>query len=130
MTQYIDGFLIVLKKSQLKAYKKDASLGYKVWMEHGALGYYECQGDDLKTLFGLPFPKLCKLKPRETVMFSFIIYKSKAHRKQVNAKVMKDPRLNPSTPKKAMPFDMKRFSMGGFKVLDVGGKAKAKKSRA
>ncbi len=125
MAQYVDGFLIVIKKANLKAYKKDATLGQKVWLEHGALQYFECQGDDLNVKWGLPFPKLCKLRPDETIMFSFVIYASKAERKRVNALVMKDPRMN--KPANKMPFDLKRFSVGGFNVWPLGAKtAKAK----
>ncbi|RYZ86886.1 MAG: DUF1428 domain-containing protein, partial [Proteobacteria bacterium] len=92
MAKYVDGFVIPLKKKNLGAYKKQATLGCKVWMEHGALDYYECAGDDFSE-WGLGFKKLCKLKSDETVMFSFIVYKSKAHRNQVNKKVMADPRM-------------------------------------
>ncbi len=116
MGNYIDGFIIPIKKRNLKAYKKMATLGCKVWMEHGALDYYECEGADLNNPWGLSFPKLCKLKSDETVIFAFIIYKSKAHRNSVNKKVMKDKRMDPSQ-FISMPFDMKRFSVGGFKVL-------------
>jgi uncharacterized protein YbaA (DUF1428 family) len=115
MSQYVDGFVIPLKKKNLKAYKKMATLGCKMWMEHGALSFYECVGDDLKIPWGLTFPKMCKLKSDETVIFSFIVFKSKSHRNKVNANVMKDPRMNMDGFK--MPFDMKRLSMGGFKVL-------------
>ena len=92
-----------------------AALGCKLWMEYGALNYYECIGDDLKNNWGLSFPKMCKLKADETVIFAFIGFKSKADRKKINAKVMKDPRMNMEGIK--MPFDMKRFSVGGFNVL-------------
>jgi len=115
MSQYVDGFVIPLKKKNVKAYKKMASLGCKLWMEHGALDYYECVGDDLKVQWGLTFPKMCKLKSDETVIFAYIVFKSKTHRNKVNAKVMKDSRMNMDGVK--MPFDMKRFAMGGFKVL-------------
>src|SRR5690606_38855095 len=115
MAKYIDGFVIPIKKANLKQYKKMAVLGCKVWMEHGALDYYECVGDDLQDQFGLPFKKLCKLKPNETLIFAFIVYKSKADRNRINTKVMKDPRMTQDI--KKMPFDMKRFSMGGFKPL-------------
>jgi uncharacterized protein YbaA (DUF1428 family) len=84
-------------------------------MEYGALDYYECVGDDLKVKWGWTFPRMCKLKSGETIIFAFVVYKSKAHRNQVNSKVMKDPRMKMEG--KKMPFDMKRFSSGGFKVL-------------
>ena len=115
MSKYIDGYVIPIKKKNIKAYKKLAVLGCKVWMEHGALATYECVGDDLNSEWGMPFPKLCKLRADETVFFSFVIYKSKAHRNRVNRKVLSDPRMNSMPP--TMPFDMKRFSVGGFKTL-------------
>ena len=117
MSSYVDGFIIPIRKNKLKAYKKMATLGCKVWMEHGALQYYECVGAKLKSPWGVPFTKLCKLKPNETVVFAFIIYKSKAHRDQVTKKVHKDPRMQPEQFKGAMPFDMNRFSTGEFKTL-------------
>lgn len=118
MAHYVDGYVIPIKKSNLKAYKKLAQLGCKVWMEHGALDYYECIGDDLQSKWGLPFAKLCKLKPNETVVFAFVVYKSKADRNRVNKKVHADPRMQPTPGKKfVMPFDMKRFSTGGFKAI-------------
>jgi uncharacterized protein YbaA (DUF1428 family) len=89
----------------------------KVWREHGALEFFECAGDDLKVKMGIPFPRLAKLKPGETVVFSWIVYKSRAHRDAVNARVMKDPRLAKMMNPKAMPFDHTRMSYGGFKVL-------------
>lgn len=115
MAHYVDGFVIPIKKKNVKAYKKMAALGCKLWMEHGALDYYECIGDDLKVQWGWTFPKMCKLKPDETAVFAFIVFKSKADRNRINAKVMKDPRMNMEGIK--MPFDMKRFAVGGFKAL-------------
>ena len=115
MSRYVDGFVIPIKKKNLKVYKKMAALGCKLWTEYGALDYYECVGDDLKVKWGWTFPKMCKLKSDETAIFAFIVFKSKAHRNQVNAKVMKDPRMNMDGVK--MPFDMKRFAVGGFKVV-------------
>jgi uncharacterized protein YbaA (DUF1428 family) len=94
-----------------------AKLGAKIWKEHGALEYFECVGDDLKVKWGKTFPRQLKLKPGETVIFSWIVYKSRAHRDRVNAKVMKDPRMNNPEMQKAMPFDMKRMCFGGFRVL-------------
>lgn len=114
--RYVDGFVIPIKKSNLKAYKKMALLGYKTWMKHGALDYYECYGDDLNNNFGLTFPKMCKLKSDETVIFAYIVYKSKAHRNQVNKKVHEEF-SSMNLKKFKMPFEMKRYSMGGFKTL-------------
>jgi uncharacterized protein YbaA (DUF1428 family) len=113
---YVDGFLLIVPKKKLDAYKKLARKAGKVWREHGALEYRECAGDDLDVAYGLPFPKLLKLKPTEAAVFSWIVYKSRAQRDQINAKVMKDPRLADIDPK-TMPFDLKRMSMGGFTVL-------------
>jgi len=118
MPRYIDGFVIPCPKKKIAAYRKMAQLGAKVWKEHGALEYYECVGDDLKAQYGmLPFPKLARLKPGETVIFSWIVYRSKKHRDSVNAKVMKDPRMNNPDLAKSMPFDMKRMTYGGFETL-------------
>src|SRR5688500_13688361 len=94
-----------------------ASIAGKVWKDHGALEYFECAGDDLTNKWGVLFPKLMKIKPSETVFFSFIIFKSKAHRDRVNAKVMKDPRMNSSMVQGPMPFDLKRMAYGGFKAI-------------
>lgn len=114
--KYVDGYVIPLKKKNLKAYRKLAKLGCKIWTEHGALDYYECVGEDLKATWGLGFQRMCKLKADETVIFAFVVYKSKADRTRVNKAVMKDPRMSQDS-NFQMPFDMKRFAMGGFKVL-------------
>ena len=114
---YVDGFVIPVAKSKVNAYLKMARLGAKIWKEYGALSYYECVGDDLKVPFGMGFPKLARLKRNETVVFSFIVYRSRAQRDRINEKVMKDARMNDPDMMKNMPFDMKRFAMGGFKVL-------------
>ena len=89
----------------------------KIWGEHGALKYRECAVDDLKVKFGAPLPRLAKAKPGETVVFSWIVFKSRAHRDRVNAKVMKDPRLTNMCDPKSMPFDVKRIAWSGCKVL-------------
>ncbi|MGE3315916.1 MAG: DUF1428 domain-containing protein [Planctomycetaceae bacterium] len=114
--KYVDGFVIPVPKKDIKKYMAIAKKAGKVWLEYGALQYCECAGDDLDVKFGMPFPKLAKTKAGETVVFSFIVYKSRAHRDKVNAKVMKDPRLASMDPK-SMPFDVKRMSMGGFNIL-------------
>jgi len=117
---YVDGFVLPVKKSKIKAYKKAARFAAKVWMEHGALSVKECQGDDLNIKFTLPFPKLVKPKKGETIFYSYIEYKSKAHRDEVNKKVMKEmeayQKEHPDHMKN-MPFDMKRFAYGGFKII-------------
>ena len=117
MSKYVDGFIIPLKKNKLKAYQKMATVGRKVWMKHGALDYYECVGAKLDHEWGVPFSKFCKLKSDETVIFAFIVYKSKAHRDQVTTKVHADPLMQPENFKGAMPFDMKRFTSGEFKAI-------------
>ena len=111
---YVDGFVLAVPKKNLPAYRRMSQKAGKVWKDHGALEYRECVGDDLDTKFGLPFPRLAKLKRGEAVVFSWILYKSRAHRDRVNAKVMKDPRLAKMMNPKAMPFDMKRMTYGGF----------------
>ena len=115
---YVDGFVIPVPKKNLKAYLPMARLGKKMWMKHGALDYKECVGDDLQPKFGMPFPKLLKLKPGETAVFSYIVFKSRAHRDRVNAKVTKE--MEQAAPPKEMPFDMKRMVYGGFKTLVEG----------
>ena len=114
---YVDGFVLPVPKKKLKAYQKMAETAGKIWKEHGALEYRECVGDDLDVKFGVPFGKSVKLKKGETVVFSWIVYKNRAHRDKVNAQVMKDPRLTASMEGKEMPFDMNRMYYGGFKVL-------------
>lgn len=114
---YVDGFVLVVPNKKLAVYKSMARKAGKIWREHGALDYRECVGDDLKVKFGLPFTKLAKTKPSETVVFSYILYKSRAHRDKVNAKVMADKRLQGPGMPKEMPFDMKRMAYGGFRTL-------------
>lgn len=117
MAQYVDGFVIVIAKKNLPAYKKLAAKAGKIWMEYGALSYYETVGDDLNTKFGVPFRKLTKAKPNEAVVFSYIVYKSKKHRDSVNKKVMEDNRIADMCPPENAPFDMKKMSYGGFETL-------------
>lgn len=115
--RYVDGFVIPVPKKKVQAYRRMARKAGKIWQEHGAVDFRECVGDDLKTKFGVSFSRLMKLKAGETVFFSFITFKSRAHRDRVNAKVMKDPRLESMMDEKSMPFDAKRMAYGGFKVL-------------
>jgi uncharacterized protein YbaA (DUF1428 family) len=115
--KYVDGFVIPIAKKNIPAYKKMAALGSRVWRDHGALQYCECVGEDLAVKFGMPFTKQLRTRPGETVVFAWIVYKSRKHRDAVNAKVMKDPRLSASMNMKKMPFDMKRMCYGGFEVL-------------
>jgi uncharacterized protein YbaA (DUF1428 family) len=114
---YVDGFVLPVPKKNMRIYRRIAQKAGKVWRDHGALEYRECVGDDLKVKFGVPFPRLAKPKAGETVVFSWIVYKSRAHRDRVNAKVMKDPRLAKMMDPKKMPFDCKRMAYGGFKIL-------------
>ena len=116
---YIDGFVIPAPKNKIAAYKKLATWGKKEWMKHGALQYFECVADDLKTMPGCgDFNKMVKLKKGETLWYSFIIYKNKAHRDAVNKKVMEEMKKY-KMPKK-MPFDLKRMAHGGFKAVVEG----------
>jgi len=114
--RYVDGFLLAVPKRKMEAYRRIAQKAGRIWRKHGALEYRECVGDDLKTKMGLPFTRLIKVKPGETVVFSWIVYKSKAQRDRVNARVMKDPWMTTMDPA-TMPFDMKRMAYGGFRVL-------------
>ncbi len=116
---YVDGFVMVVPKKKMNEYKKMAAKAGKVWRKYGALDYKECVGDDMNpAMVALPFPKMIKAKPDETVVFSYITYKSRKHRDEVNAKVWKDPlMIDPKYKDKPMPFDMKRMAYGGFKVI-------------
>jgi uncharacterized protein YbaA (DUF1428 family) len=116
--KYVDGFVLPVPTKNVAAYRRMAQLASKVWKEHGALEYRECVGDDLKVKMGLPFADTVKLKRGETVVFAWIVYKSRAHRDAVNAKVMKDARILKMMEKgQPMPFDVKRMAYGGFKVI-------------
>jgi uncharacterized protein YbaA (DUF1428 family) len=115
--RYVDGFLLPLPKKNLQLYSRLAQKAGKIWRDPGALEVRECVGDDLKPSMGTPFPRTIKLKPKETVVFSWIVFKSRAHRDSVNAKVMKDPRMARMMQSGPMPFDGKRMACGGFKVL-------------
>ncbi|MBP6858306.1 MAG: DUF1428 domain-containing protein [Candidatus Pacebacteria bacterium] len=116
-TNYVDGFVLVVPKNKVVLYKKMAQLGARVWKKHGALDYKECMIDDANPAhITFTFPKMTELKKGETVWFSYITFKSKKHRDQVNAKVMKDPAMNDPMYQE-MPMDMKRFAYGGFEVV-------------
>jgi len=119
---YVDGFVLVVPKKKFAAYRKMATAAGKIWRKYGALDYKECVGDDLKpNMGGMPvatFPQMTKLKKGETVVFSYIAYKSRAHRDQVNKKVMAEMDKHAKKYKNVtMPFDMKRMAYGGFKVI-------------
>jgi len=115
--QYVDGFIVAVPKKNLKAYQALARKAGKVWKEYGALEYRECVAEDVKVGKLTSFPRSVKLKPGETVIFSWITYKSRKHRDSVNAKVMKDPRLANMMDPKALPFDAKRMIYGGFDTI-------------
>jgi len=114
---YVDGFVLPVPKKNLPAYRRMAHEAGRIWREHGALEFRECVGDDLNVKMGVSFPRGIKVKRGETVMFSWIVFKSRSHRDRVNAKVMKDPRLAKMMGPNAMPFDPKRMLYGGFKIL-------------
>ncbi len=114
---YVDGFIVPVPKKKLPAYRSMARKAGKIWREHGALEYRECIADDVKTGKHTSFPQSVKLKAGEIVVFSYIVYKSRAHRDSVFAKVMKDKRLASMMDPKALPFDGKRMIYGGFKLL-------------
>ena len=117
MPNYVDGFVLVVPKKNVRAYRAMAQKAGRIWKEYGAVEYMECQGDDLQTKWGIPFPRLMKVKPGETVFFSFIVYKSRAQRDRVNKLIMKDPRIGAMMKKGKEPFDMKRMAYAGFKAV-------------
>jgi uncharacterized protein YbaA (DUF1428 family) len=117
MAHYVDGFVLPVPKKKLAAYRRMSQKASKIWRDHGALEYRECAGDDLAAKVGLSFPKGIKTKPGETVVFAYIVYKSRAHRDAVNAKVMKDPRIGGMCDPNDMPFDCARMLYGGFKTI-------------
>lgn len=117
MPHYVDGFVIPVPKPKLPAYLRTARKACKIWMEHGALDYKECVGDDLNIKSCPPFLKGIRARPGETAVFAYIVYKSRKHRDQVNAKVMNDPRLHALCDPKNPSFDFKRMLYGGFKAV-------------
>lgn len=123
MAKYVDGYVLAIPKKNLDTYRKMAQMGAKLWLKHGALDYKECVGEDLNPKMGnmklpLPFPKLTKMKANETIIFAYIVFRSRAHRDAVNKKVMNDPAMDkPEWRDMPMPFDMKRMSFGGFEVI-------------
>ena len=114
---YVDGFVLPLPKKNLDAYRRMSAKAGRVWRELGALEYRECVGEDLANKMGIPFPRTVRMKARETVVFSWIVYKSRAHRDRVNAKVIRDPRLAKMMDPKVPIFDHKRMVYGGFTVI-------------
>ena len=116
---YVDGFLLPLPKKNIAAYKKLARAASKLWREHGALEYRECIAEDMEPKGMIPFTKTVELKRGEVVVLAWIVYRSRAHRDRVNAKVMKDPRVV-AMASKPMPFDCTRMVYGGFETLVHG----------
>lgn len=115
---YVDGFVIPVKKENLEAYRKMAEKGAQVWMDHGALDYKECVLDDSnESEWCTTFEKATSSKEDETIIFSYILYKDRAHRDAVNAKVMADERLKDACTPETTPFDFKRVAYGGFKSI-------------
>jgi len=114
---YVDGFVLPLPKRNLKTYRRLSTKAGKIWREHGAVDYWECVADDVKPGKLTSFPRSVKLKSGETVLFSWIVFKSRAHRDHVNAKVIADPRLADMMDGKVAPFDAQRMIYGGFKAL-------------
>lgn len=117
MPRYVDGYVLPIPTRNIPAYRRMAKLASKVWLDHGALEYRECVGEDLAVPCGLPFPRALKLKRGETVVFAWIVYASRKQRDRVNAKVMQDPRIAAYMKGRSMPFDLKRMLYGGFEVL-------------
>ncbi len=118
MARYVDGFVLPIQKRNVPAYRRMAGAAGRIWRQHGALEFRECLGEDLEVKEGMgkSFPAQLRTKRGETVLFSFIVYKSRAHRDRVNAKVMQDPRMDKMMGKK-MPFDVKRMLYGGFEAI-------------
>jgi uncharacterized protein YbaA (DUF1428 family) len=117
MARYVDGFLLPVPKKNIEKYRSISYKAGKVWLEHGALEYRECVGDDLKVKGMASFPPSVKAKAGETVVFSWIVYKSRSHRDRVNKKVMNDSRIKNMMSEKSMPFDVKRMLYGGFEII-------------
>ena len=114
---YVDGYVLPIPTSKLPAYRRLALKAAKVWRDHGALEYCECIGDDLDVKWGVPFPRMIKRKPGETIVFAWVVFKSRAHRERVNAKVMNDPRIAKAMAASGLPCDCSRMVYGGFKTL-------------
>jgi uncharacterized protein YbaA (DUF1428 family) len=117
MSQYVDGFVIPLPKNKIEEYRRLAEKAAQIWKEHGALDYWECIGDDLDAKDMVSFTQLAKAGPDETVVFSWVVYESREHRDEVNAKIMADPRMKEMCDPNNQPFDFKRMAYGGFKTL-------------
>jgi uncharacterized protein YbaA (DUF1428 family) len=112
---YVDGYILPVPKKKVSAYRRMAEMGRDAWLKHGALDYKESVGDDLVAKWGTAFTRMMKLKPGETVVFAYVVFKSRAHRDQVNKRVMKE--MTDMGGSKDMPFDAKRMVYGGFKTI-------------
>lgn len=117
MSKYVDGFVVPVPKDKIDTYKSISEKASKIWKEYGALEYRECVLEDPVAKDVLPFPQLAGTKPEETVVFAYITYNSRAHRDEVNAKVMADPRLHDMCGGEGMPFDCARMAYGGFQTI-------------
>jgi len=117
MATYVDGFVVPVPKRNLDAYRRLSRKAGKIWIEHGALEFKECVAEDVQPGEVTSFPQSVQLKRGETVVFSWIVFKSRAHRDRVNAKVLADPRLADAMDPKAQPFDAKRMIYGGFETI-------------
>jgi len=117
MPHYVDGFVIPVPAEKIDQYRAIAEQACKIWMEHGALEYRECVGDDMETKDMVSFPQLAGTQVGEVVVFSYIVYRSREHRDEVNAKVMADPRIHELCSEGESPFDCKRMAYGGFKTI-------------
>lgn len=117
MSQYVDGFVIPVPNNKIEDYRRVAEKAAQIWKEHGALDYWECLGDDLEVKDMLRFPQLVDAGPDETVVFSWVVFASREHRDQVNAKIMADPRIKELCDPNNPPFDCKRVAYGGFRTL-------------
>lgn len=120
MPGYVDGFVIPVPKDNIDRYKKVAKKASRIWMEHGALAYFECVGDDMQAEKMTPFPKLAKAKPDEVVVFSWAVFKSRKDRDRANKAIMSDPRVQAMCGEAQGLFDCKRMAYGGFKVMVEG----------
>lgn len=124
---YVDGFVIIIPKKNIEAYKAMATEGRDLWKKYGALDYKECVGEDLRpqmpdmpdtpNMKAWSFPDMLKLKDDETAIFSYVVYRDKAHRNEVNAKVMSDPSMQDPTKNRPMPFEMNKMAYGGFETI-------------
>ncbi len=117
MSKYIDGFVVPVPQDKIETYRQISTKASKIWKEYGALEYRECVLNDPEAKQCVSFPKLADTQPGETVVFAYITYNSKAHRDEVNAKVMADPRLNDMCGSEGMPFDCARMAYGGFETI-------------